>query len=667
MVTAPAPSLGPLLDTFLPGDAADSNGPAYPSATEAGIESMVHSTIGRLSTGQQREFATLLRTLESPLLNLLLTGRPVRFSRLPPGDRASYLLGWSKSRLAVKRKAFHAVKRLSAGIYFGGPLSGRPHPLWARIHYAPPAVPTNVPDPLADLAPVRPTSPVEDSADVAVVGSGAGGCVIAERVASAGYRTVILEAGPWLPAPNYPRIERDAHERLFYGGGVATTTDGAFGILAGETVGGSTSINWMTCLPPRKEARVEWARDGGMSGVDGPEFDQILARVTARMRVSRDESSVNPSNDALRRGAVALGYREGTDWDVIPRNAVGCQTRCGFCTFGCPYSARQSALTSFLAEALRQGAHLYSSTRVESIEVEGGRVRGLRGMYRSGSTRYPVHVRARAVVLAGSALETPALLLRSGVRSPGVGAGLRLDPTTALAAEFSGPIRTWEGPHQTIGIYRFQTTDAGAHGPWIEVAPAHPGLAAIALPWVGAQAFLRRMERLEHTATPIVLVRDVGEGRVRVDAEGRPVFDYRLTARDRANLVRGMVETARILRAAGAIRIQSLHMPPVEAGGGDRALSEAEFDRFEAGLRSAGIRENSIALFSAHPMGSARAGTDPRTSAARPSGEVHGVEGLWVGDGSLLPSAPGANPMISIVALASRVADHLVRALAAAG
>ena len=667
MAAAAPPSLGPLIDAFLPGAPADANGPAYPSATEVAMERQIATTIGRLSARQQREFATLLRTIESPLLNLFLTGRPVRFSRLSSADRQSFLLGWSRSRLPVKRKAFHAVKRLSVGIYFGGPLAGAPHPLWARIHYAPPPSPTNVPDPLADLTPVRPSGPVEETADVVVVGSGAGGCVIAERAAAAGYRTVILESGPWLAAPRFPRIEREAHERLFYGGGVATTRDGAFGILAGETVGGSTSINWMTCLPPRREARVEWARDAGMVGVDGPEFDQLLARITARMRVSTAESEINPSNDALRRGAIALGYREGVDWDVISRNAVGCATRCGFCTFGCPYSARQSALTAFLADALRRGARLYASTRVHSIEVEGGRARGLRATYRDSGVSYPVHVRARAVVLAASALETPVLLLNSGVRFPGVGAGFRLDPTTALAAEFPGPIRTWEGPHQTVGVYKFQSTDADAHGPWIEVAPAHPGLAATALPWVGPGPFLRTMERLEHTATPIVLVRDVGEGRVRVDAQGRPVFDYRLTLRDRRNLVRGLIETARILRAAGAVRIRSLHMPPVEAGSGTHPIGEAELDRFVAGVEAAGIRENSIALFSAHPMGSARAGNDPRTSAARPSGEVHGVDGLWIGDGSLLPSAPGANPMISIVALAARVADHLVSTLGATG
>ena len=351
---------------------------------------------------------------------------------------------------------------------------------------------------------------------------------------------------------------------------------------------------------------------------------------------------------------------------MIPRNAVGCEARCGFCTFGCPYAARQSTLTTYLVDALHAGARLCPRTRVTAIEIEGGRVRGVRAHVDSGGRGHEFVVRCSTAVVAAGALQTPVLLLRSGLRSEGIGAGLRLDPTTALAAEFPEPVRTWEGPHQTIGVYRFQTSDAEAHGPWIEVAPAHPGLSAVALPWDGAAEFRRRMERIERVATPIVLVRDVGEGRIRSDPEGRPVIDYRLTPRDRANLVRGMIETARIVSAAGATRLTSLHTPPIEVGGGSRAIGSTELDRFLSEVEARGIEENAIALFSAHPMGSARTGTDPRRSAARPTGEVHGVEGLWIGDGSLLPSAPGANPMMSILALAERTASILIERLGSA-
>jgi len=619
--------------------------------------------VAQLPARQRQEFATLLRAVESPLTNLLLTGRPVRFTQLDPRAREKYLQGWAASRLGAKRRGFQAAKRLATGLYYSQPFQNDGHPLWERIHYTPPSMVSAVPESLVGLGPTVPGSDSEFVADVCVIGSGAGGSVIALRAAEAGYRVVVLEAGEWYPNLAYPRIEKEAHDRLFVGRGTVTTSDTAIAFLAGEAVGGSTAINWLTCLPPRPQARAEWARDGGMTDVATPAFDALLDEVGRRMSVSTAESTVNPSNDALRRGCLALGYRQGSDWEIIPRNAIGCRSRCGFCTFGCPYSARQSTLVTFLADAMRRGTRLLASTRADLIEVTSGRARGVRATYRAHGVTRSVHVRAASVVVAAGALQTPALLLRSDVRSPGVGLGLRVDPTTALAGEFPDPVRTWEGPHQTVGVYRFQNSDAEAHGPWIEAAPAHPGLSAIALPWYGAEDYRRRMERIEYTATPIVLVRDVGEGRVRIDSDGRPAFDYHLTERDRRNLILGLEETARILRAAGATRLLSLQTPPIEVGGLGHPITESELDRFVSEVRRAGIRESSVALFSAHPMGSARAGLDPRTSAARPTGEVHGVDGLWVGDGSLLPSAPGANPMISILATAWRTAGFLIASL----
>ncbi|MFZ0699984.1 MAG: GMC family oxidoreductase N-terminal domain-containing protein [Thermoplasmata archaeon] len=658
-------TLRALVDTLLPASPADEQGPGYPAATSVGLDRDIAEIVTDLSKGEQADFARLLSALDSRFANLVLTGRPVQLHRLDAAARERYLLGWATSRLAVKRKGFHAMKRLAAGQYFSGPLAGTPNPLWNRIHYGPPSVPSGLPDPLDGLSPVRPDRDVEEEVDACVIGSGAGGGVIAERLVRAGYSTVVLEAGAWFTHRSYPRVERDAQRQLFAGGGLLTTRNGAIGILAGATVGGGTAINWMTCLSPRPEARAEWARDGGMEGIDGADFDRHLQAVAERLHVSTAESQINANNDSLRRGCIALGFRQGIDWDVIPRNAVGCQERCGFCSFGCPYAARQSGPVTFLLDALRGGARLYSSTRADFVEVEQGRVTGVRATFREGSLTRNVHVRARTTVVAAGALQTPALLLRSGIRHAGVGAGLRLDPTTALAGEFPAPVRTWVGPPQTIGVYRFQTCDAGAHGPWMEVAPAHPGLSAIALPWAGARDFHRLLGRSEYVASPIVLVRDVGEGRVTIDTEGRPRFDYVLTPRDRQNLLRGMVETARLLHAGGATRLLSLQTSYAEVGDGRRPLSEGELDRFIAQVEHVGVRDNAIALFSAHPIGSARAGRDPRTSATRPSGEVHGVEGLWIGDGSLLPSAPGANPMMSILAVAQRTADHLLAKLRA--
>ncbi|MCI4371878.1 MAG: GMC family oxidoreductase, partial [Thermoplasmata archaeon] len=475
----------------------------------------------------------------------------------------------------------------------------------------------------------------------------------------AGHRVLVLEAGPYRTADDFTQREADAYDTMFQGHGVLTTRDLAFNVLAGQTAGGSATINWMTSLRPPRWAREEWERDHGLAGVTSAAFDSLLDEIERRLHVNRDESLVNPSNDVLRRGSDALGYREGRDYDVIPRNARGCEGRCDFCFFGCIYNAKQSPIVTYLPDARRAGARFLFDTKVDHVAIEDGEARGVEATYRSAGHEVPVHVRARTVVVAGSAIQTPALLRRSGIRSSGVGRGLRLDPTTALLGEFPEPVRMWSGPMQTIYVHRFQDSDEGHHGPWLESAPGHPGLSALALPWTGGRAHKERMRRIDRASSTIVLVRDVAEGRVTTDAQGEPVLEYHLSDRDRRNLTRGLQEAARIQRAAGALRIATLHVRDCAVGDGESAIPGREFDDFLERIGRLGIQENGVALFSAHPMGSARAGLDARTSAANPTGECHDVRNLWIGDGSLLPTAPGVNPMISIMALAARTAGFI--------
>lgn len=658
-------TLRALVDALLPPvpPGAAPGGVAWPSASgldvDAAIERLV---VAQFSREDREQFRRLLRTVESPFLNLLLSGAAGRFGRMAPEGRERYLAGWARSRLAAKRRGFQAMKRLAAFLYYSRDLPGVA-PVWAAIGYTPPA-PSGI-RPAPAHGPVRPTGPVEVSCDACVIGSGAGGAAVAARLAAAGHSVVILEAGPWLTGATFPRREAEAFDGMFQSRGLLTTRDLAFVVLAGETAGGSTTVNWMTCLEPSPAVRAEWEREGGVEGATGPALAAWLRAAADRIHVTDAESRVNPPNDVLRRGCEAMGYALGTDYEIIRRNAEGCDGRCGVCVFGCPWDAKRSALVTYLADALVAGARLYCRTRAESVETSGGKAVGVRAVYRDAGVEAPVHVRARAVVVAGGAVQTPALLLRSGVGPPSVGRGLRLHPTTAVFGEFPAPMRMWEGPMQTVVVRRFAGTDPGEHGPWLESVPAHPGLSALALPWTSAASHREQMARVARAAATIVLVRDVGEGTVGIDGEGRPRLDYRLTSRDRANLLRGILEAARIQRAAGAVRVATLHAGGVSVGDGKAPVTASELEVFEAEVRARGVRENDLGLYSAHPTGSARLGPDPGRAACRPTGEVHHVDGLWVADGSLLPTAPGVNPMLSIYALALRTAGFIDRSLRA--
>ena len=658
-------TLAALCDALVPSLAADPDpaGLYGRSATDLGIHEDVARIVETLLSPERRaDFRRLLGALDSRLWNVVLTGRPSRFTALSPTARERYLLGWAHSRLGVKRKGFHSAKRLVAFLFYSKTLATGANPNWPAIGYEGPRAEVRAAsaDPAGlRLDPVRPEGDTTIEADVCVVGSGAGGAVIAAKLAEAGRRVVVLEAGPYVTAEDFTQREADASDRMFEGHGILTTEDLAFGVLAGRVAGGSTTINWMTSLRPPPWALEEWERDHGLHGVTSPEFASLVEDVAERLHVTTEESQVNASNDVLRRGCEALGYRAGLDFDVIPRNARGCAGRCDFCFFGCVYSAKQSTRVTYLPDAAKAGARFLFDTRADAVLLEGGEATGVAATYRGAGREVPVRVRARAVVAAGGAIQTPALLWRSGLRSRGIGAGFRIDPTTALLGEFPRPVRMWEGPMQTIVVTRFQDADEGHHGPWIEGVPGHPGLGGLATPWQGGRAHKDSMRRLDRTAACIVLVRDVAEGRVTVDARGEPRLVYRLSDRDRANLVRGLQEAARIHRAAGALRIATLHLRDCSVGDGISRIRDGPFDAFLDRIARLGIRENGLALFTAHPMGSCRAGRDPRRSAAGGSGESHEVRNLWIGDGSLLPTAPGVNPMISIMALAARTAGFI--------
>ena len=348
-----------LADTLVPSLAVepDPDGFYARRASDLAVDGDVARVIERYVSPQQRaDFRRLLRTIESRGANLLLSGSPHRFSSESQAERERFLLGWAHSRFGVKRRGFQAVKRLVLFLTYAKAVDHGVNPNWPSIGYDGPRSSeiSTAPDRSEGrIEPLRPMQEATLEADVCIVGSGAGGSVIASKLAESGHRVVVLEAGAYRTADDFTQREADAYDTMFQGHGVLTSRDSAFSVLAGQTAGGSTTINWMTCLEPPRWAREEWDTECGLTGVASPAFDAFIDEIWNRLHVNVDESTVNPSNDVLRRGSEALGYSLGVDYDVIPRNALGCADRCDFCFFGCVYNAKRSALVTYLPDAYR--------------------------------------------------------------------------------------------------------------------------------------------------------------------------------------------------------------------------------------------------------------------------------------------------------------------------
>jgi len=624
-------------------------------AVSLGVPAAMEEALAAVPPEQVQDFRLLLRALDHPLFMLGIAGKSKSFRSLRAEDRERVLLSMATSSVPLARKGFQAVKRLASFLFYSLMDERRSNPTWNGIGYVPSP---NAPARDAALRLTNVDAPVQLEADACVVGSGAGGGVVAAELARAGLRVIVLEQGPGDQAPQFDQREIVGMQRLYLNRATTSTRDLGVAILAGSCIGGGTSVNWQTSLPLPDPIRQEWASLSGLSVFTNERFGRAMDAVCDRMNVGTVESTINANNEALRRGCTSLGW----SWRHLPRNAHGCDpTQCGSCIFGCRHGGRQGTAVTFLADAQRTGTvTVVPNCRVTRVVHDRGRATGVRAVARdadsSMGTEFQVSVRAPTVVVAAGGLETPALLLRSGVRSAALGKNLFLQPTTAVAGIYEETVRPWEGPPQSVMCDEHAALD-GNFGVRLEVAPAHPGLLALALPWHGARSHRERMQHAANMSATIVLTRDRDGGRVSVRREGRASIEYRPGAQVLSHLKRGLVAAVRAHLAAGAREVITLHSRPhvLEA---HRANASA-VDDYCARLMSSAIDRNWSTLFSAHQLGTCRMGADPRTSVCDERGAVRGIHGLFVADASLFPASSGVNPMVTVMGLAKLVGEGL--------
>jgi len=505
--------------------------------------------------------------------------------------------------------------------------------------------------------------------DVVVVGSGCGGGVVAKNLAEAGHRVILVEkAYHWTP-DHYPMSEADGWNHLFMNGAFISSDDTSTSIVAGQSWGGGGTVNWSASLQTQGFVRREWAAKG-LPFFTSSKFQESLDRVCDRMGVDTKYIRHNPGNAMMLEGARKLGWAH----KEVPQNTGGAEHYCGHCTFGCGSCEKQGPSVSYLPDAARAGARFIEGFHAERItfsntKVDGKQVAtGLLGTWTSRDsnggvagtplTTRKVHIRARRVIVSAGTMQSPLLLLRSGLKNSQIGRNLHVHPVMVLGGIYAQDIKPWEGGILTAVVNEYENLDNNGHGAKLEATNMIPSSWLIWLDWRNGLQYKLDAARLRHMVGYISLARGRDSGRVYPDpVDGRVRFQYTPSKFDKSHILEGLLALSKIHYINGAEEIftvipgmRPFKRDPLLPSTGD-GINDPAFQTWLEEVRAKGFPSPESTFVSAHQMGSCRMSAKSKDGVVDPKGRVWGTEGVYVADASVFPSASGVNPMVTNMAI----------------
>ncbi len=500
--------------------------------------------------------------------------------------------------------------------------------------------------------------------DVAIVGSGAGAGVTADILTRAGLSVVIVEEGPLKSSSDFNQQEATAYPQLYQESAARKTEDKAINILQGRCVGGSTTVNWTSSFRTPVATLDYWQRHFGLQDYGNDALAPFFTQAEQRLNIGPWLTPPNENNDLLRRGAAQLGIPAA----AISRNVKGCWNL-GSCGLGCPTNAKQSMLVTTIPAALERGATLLVETRADQFELRNGKAHSLlcsalkQPQARTTRAWAAIKIIAKHFVLAGGAINSPAVLLRSQAPDPHGRLGIRtfLHPVVMSAAVMAQQVQAWQGAPQTIYSDHFLETQAidGPIGYKLEAPPLHPVIFASSVSGFGQeQADL--LKSFPSTHVLLALMRDgfhaqAAGGKVKLRADGSPVLDYPLTDFVMDGARRALLSMMEIQFAAGAQRVLPVH---------EMAQPYTAWTQAKAAVEALPMKPLLTKVVSAHVMGGCGLAGTEQLGVTRPDGVHWQIDNLSIHDGSLFPTSIGANPQLSVYGITNRLAQGLARRLA---
>ncbi len=493
------------------------------------------------------------------------------------------------------------------------------------------------------------------SADLCVVGTGAGGSPVVWEAVKKGHSVLVLEAGSFWRPKDFSQLEHEMFPRLYHDKAGRTTSDRAIQVHQGKGVGGSTLHNINLCKTIPEVIFKQWKDEQGLQHLSWKTLTGLYEEIRQRLSIAPVAPTLrNDNNKLLEKACHALKYKGG----ALQHNRVGCAGS-GFCELGCPLDAKQNALKMLIARAVREGGTILADTWASRLLCKGRKVHGLEAWVRhpaTGKKQARVTIEAKAFCISASATGTPTLLQRSEIPDPYnlVGSRLFLHPGAAIAGVFSQTLESWRGIPQSYECTEFLEFGKDSRKRvWILPAFAHPVGVSSILSEFGADhaAFLKDYPRM---ASFSAMLHDETCGSVRPKGDFGVSIEYWMNASDREQLRLGLQECTRLMLAAGAIKA----LVPLAV---THTLTKAS--EIEPFFRKLKIQQHQLALNAVHPMGSVWMGDKEQKSCVNSQGRYHHLDNLFVADTSLFPSSLGVPPQWTTYALGTHIGRQVTALL----
>jgi choline dehydrogenase-like flavoprotein len=492
--------------------------------------------------------------------------------------------------------------------------------------------------------------------DVCIIGSGAAGAILAWELAARNHTVVLLEKGGYYKRKNdkindFTQKEDEMIPALYKNAGLQFAVPAGIAIAQGSCVGGSTVVNDAVCFRTPDAVLEEWEEKYKIENISSSHMNKYFDKVEKRISVSEVQpNEINKNNQMLQKGCAALG------WDARPnkRNCKNCR-QCGLCHLGCYYGTKQSMLETYIhdiEENYCEAVKIYANCQAEKIILSGNRVSCVEGeITGSRGQKFMLSVKPKVLIISAGAISSSELLLKNDrlKRNDLVGKKIALHPSPAIIGDFNDEINGHQGIPFAYHCSEFSILKTGRPGYVIESVFLPPYQFTLSLPAFQYE-HKEMMHNYNHYAMAGILLQDEPVGTMTLGGPLGTIINYELSEKDSKTMIEGMKNAAKIFFAAGGCRrvITSHRKKTI-------MYSEDDFPLID----ERGVGPWDINLGSAHPQGGNRMGGESSPSVVDSYCRFYGIENLFVCDASVFPTSVGVNPQLTVMAIATRVAEHI--------